>query len=563
MNIVVVQILRSGDILQTLLACIYYQQRNPMHQLSLLVRPEMCEGMLPLLNVFCKKIFFYERLHQQNHDSLVKELHSFSPSLYVNLSFCTYSSQLLGHSLLSTTPMIGSMDRQKKRFLHGRWASYVYSTVMSTHSNPFSLVDLYYELLQEHQGSSQLKDPFLIYTYIQQHLNFDTLLTTKLPPQRFHVVIHPFASNSKKSFSLSSWSFLLNFMLNQHKHLQIHLLTTEKEFSLLQQLLSSIEDSQRIQIHQDLPALSIIHLLKQASLFLGHDSYCSHLLPYSQTPAILFHLGNSRPQENAPHLRHLFIFTSSESCYPCFATDPCQNYICHFSVQDQSFLELFSFLTDSYAKNIPTINMVQHLQSFFKKDIHSKKSYFLYCTEFNELELLDLIRLDQQVISLNELMTHFQKILWALYYYDRDFSLPSPVVDSSLYGPLQHLDLLAEKALHLYQFYMNDLSVILESSLTIQQVQAPLKVSERLHDIELLLEELCLKNHYFSPLVHIFALVRVQLNSQDAAHGADHYKNISSNIMQASLYTQAFRDLISTLLPAHLRDKSSKNESSL
>jgi ADP-heptose:LPS heptosyltransferase len=581
LNIVVLQLLRSGDILQTLLACQYYQRDYPQHQISLVARQSMSKPLLSFLKPFFQNIFFYS---EHNQKEIIENIQSWGPHIIVNMSFCSPSASLCELWPNTATTKIGMWKENNQIILHGQWAQYIYASVMSSQINSYSLVDLYDLMLREslevahghlnHKIPAPIKhNPSMVYPLIQEVLLFSfPSIYREQPriPQHSYIVVHPFSSHEKKSLPIQEWADFINFILKKIPPVHIILLGSESDHSKFELLENHIEQPKRISIFKDESIIFLIPLIKKSILFLGGDSFCSHILPFTQSPAILFYVGHARPYENIPHMPHIFIISSSLDCFPCHLEDVCHHRACQKSYFEPKILTWIEHvileISHGPSNHEFSLRMIQNIQKKILNNLDLIPPHLnIYVTEWDELHHIDLIQLNKYQSSLYETTILIQKTIWSFYFFNHEIKINLPKISPSIVSTLDHLFLLAKKSLKVYDFYLYDLKKNLEEiqkhptsyiQEQRQKISVMLPFLERLDDFEGVLEDIRSKNNILSPLIRFFSIERLQFLCHKTSFSLHEINIFMSNIMQAKLLMQTFEHLVSQLIPLPPHDKN-------
>jgi ADP-heptose:LPS heptosyltransferase len=192
-TIAILQITRFGDLIQTYQAVQNLKANYPQYRIILIGRSQFVNSLNFILQkafdeIYCldtKKIFSdHETVGLNpsiNHlNAFLNTIKSESIEVLINLSFSKSSSYLM--SLIPSTHKIGPFyDFSNRLVINDKWSQMLYATVMRGSSNPYSLVDLFKNIIGIKESGSK-----------KSHLS---LVKNE---RKKNIVIHPFASQERK-----------------------------------------------------------------------------------------------------------------------------------------------------------------------------------------------------------------------------------------------------------------------------------------------------------------------------------------------------------------------------
>ena len=251
---------------------------------------------------------------QHKLNTSINEINELKSQALINLTFSKSSAFLM--EVLDCSIKIGQVQKSKKSFvIKDCWSQYVYSNVMAGPHSVFNLVDVFRKMIG------------LPYNYK------DSIFIKKPKGSKKSIVVNPFASHAKKHWTVDKWANAIAHLL-QNKEIEIFLVGSKAEEDKATQIINklnlpkhSMERIYNLAGKTSLPDLSA--LLKECSLFVGHDSMTSHLAALNETQTLTVSIGTVRPVETMPYGPDHYTLSATKSCFPCFPVDPCEKYECH------------------------------------------------------------------------------------------------------------------------------------------------------------------------------------------------------------------------------------------
>ena len=419
-TICILQLTRIGDILQTYQACLSAKTEYPHARLILVARKRFAKGLEFILkDIFFKTILLDEAEILGDHDSLrdsrdrlkklVTTINAFTPDVVVNLSFCKPSSYL--SSMISAKFRLGMhYNLQGDVSISDTWSQYLYSTVMTGPLNPFSLVDIYRHLV----GTSA------------------PTLTDNLPKSNNILTIHPFASHEKKYWKVEKWGEIVFKLLKDRPNLRINIVGASNEADEAKKLASlpilKPYQSRLFNLVGETTLEQLAEVLKQSSLFIGHDSMVGHLSSIIGCKTLTIALGTVRPIETIPWGDGNFVLSPRTSCYPCFPKDSCSGLKCHSDIPYQVVLECSKQLLDQ--QSIDLSKLESSVSCFHLEGTLIQRS------SISSAGYLQLVTLGDFKPTLRELMHQFYRIVWLYTFDHKEEPNTLPVLNSQNYDLL-------------------------------------------------------------------------------------------------------------------------------
>ena len=216
-TICIVQLTRAGDIVQTCQAVHAAKIQHPELNFVLVARKTYLKGLEFLTEQLFEKVHALDTAEIFKKDNLIKakknisnftkKINNHNVDLVVNLSYSNASSYLC--SLIKSKNKAGIvMNRQNYIEVTDTWSQFVYATILNGQYCPFNLVDIFKNVI----GVNAITNVFPI---------------NEEPKSQ--IVIHPFASQKKKSWGHSKWVEVIYQLLKNNQELEIAIVGAPNE----------------------------------------------------------------------------------------------------------------------------------------------------------------------------------------------------------------------------------------------------------------------------------------------------------------------------------------------
>ena len=394
-HLCIVQLTGLSHLIQTIQAVQGLKEDNTLF-LTIIARKSHGHQIKFLLDKFFHRVVLIQNsdIVGENINNLCLNIQKKVIDALVNFSYCSTSKSLC--SLLKARHKLGPFICEKSNeVIVDRWSQYFRANVFTGNNNVFSLVDLYKLIL----GNKN-------YRFKDLNLNERTNI----------VVIHPFTSQERASWSSRKWIEML-YALIKKENICIYLVggTTDiKEAetiynaALIRPFLKNIVNCVGIKT-----VLEVYLLLEKAKLFIGHNSMVGHLAALSETPTLTISLGNSRPIETSPYNQNGLVLSPRIQCFPCRPEDPCSNFICHNEINYQTVLSLATQML-SQGGAIDYDDIFKNLSEFNFTNTN------LYRSSFSNTGKYQLLKISQQKEEVNEVFNRLYRIAWQCVLGDED-----------------------------------------------------------------------------------------------------------------------------------------------
>lgn len=305
-TLALLQINRTTDLINTILATRSFKLEQPRHRLILITRKEFSTPLRFLVQKYFDHVYEINsdvlelKIEKDETDETLENIQPFlsqiaseSIDVLINLSFSKASSHLAG--FIKAQHKIGDhIDAHNRSCVNDKWSTYVTASVKSGRLNPFSLVDIYKNIIG-------LKSS-------------DTVETPDNAPSKSNIIVlHPFSSHEEKCWKVDKWVEVIYKTLkdNQDVSLKIignsgHNLKSQLiiENPLLKQFSSRIFNATgKLDYAQTLKAID------EARLFLGHESAISHLTSFTSTPTLLLVNAGTKTHELVPYHDQAYVLS--------------------------------------------------------------------------------------------------------------------------------------------------------------------------------------------------------------------------------------------------------------
>lgn len=505
-HLVILQLTRAGDLIQTLQAVREVRAEKPQLKLTLVARKHYANPLNFLLTqVFDEVVVidtpqFFSSDLKSSHEkisNLIKRVCRTPVDAVVNLSYCKPSRYLTG--LIPTAhrlgPWIGA-DNQEN--ITDRWSQLLYSTVTQGALNPFHLVDLFRLIL----GVKTKKSASAKST------------TTR----KDWIVVHPFASTMRKRWKAHKWSEVLYKLSKDHEKSTIFIVGAPNEVKDAELLLSGplIKDRKNlVNLVGQTNINDVFERLRVAKLFIGHDSLIGHLASMAQTKSLTVALGSVRPWETTPHGANNIVLSPRTKCFPCFPQEKCDLYMCHSDIP-------YQLVTDIAAAMYREVDLKKELKNKFNPFLTG--SCQIHLTSINARSgLVDFEELDSKPGSLAQNMRMFYRMMWAFTLGEMDehhgFPVLSREAHASLLNLMEGLGYLFELSEFGKKYSLAIVEEVAKPSPSLSKIKA---TTTKIDEIDRLANLVKRSHPTLAPMIDFYGLVRANLPGGNIVEIAQH-----------------------------------------
>lgn len=270
------QLTRFGDVIQTVQAIANFKKNYPQYRLVLIARSQFAKPLNFLLKEHVDHVYYLDTKNifrdsetKGLNNSLnllnefLNEIKQESIDVLVNLSFSKSSCYL--SSLIPSNHKVGPYyDFTNKMVITDKWSQMLYSTVMRGNYNPYSLVDLFRNIIGIKEDQKQKKNLSLVKV-----------------EKRKNIVIHPFASQERKSWKSEKWVEVIYKTLKDNEHYTISIVGAKNELVkshlIIENPLLKTFSNRIINLTGKTTLEELYKEVESSSLFVGHDSMVGHM----------------------------------------------------------------------------------------------------------------------------------------------------------------------------------------------------------------------------------------------------------------------------------------------
>ncbi len=481
-----VQITRTGDLLQVLQAVQYFRYEHPDVRLILVAREQFYRPVAFLLDTYFDAIHLLDgktlaapTLHESANalKPFLNKLAHENIEVLANLSYSKSSTYL--SSIIPARKRIGPhYDKLGKVIIPDGWSQFVYSNVLTGPHNPFSLVDLYKKVI----GVKNKMRPKAA----------DRARSEK-------IVVHAFASSAKKRWRHEKWSEVIYRALKDFPKHEIILVGGKADLPEAEKLMASPS------LARFLPRIisyvgthspqDVFAALKDAALFIGHDSMVGHLAAIAGTPSLTISLGPVRPQETTPYGNNSYCISAATKCHPCFPDTPCDFYQCHVDIPHQAVAEVVnSLLTHG---EVTRENLKAKISQFHLANVIVSKG------EFTDNNLWRAAPLNATSSRPHDVLRPLYRTLWLYVLSQSEEKAPIPEIGAQAMKDFQDLAQGLQQLFELCHYGKKYCTYILQEISSPTPALKKIKdYSDKIDEIDKLLEMIKARYEPLSPIVN-------------------------------------------------------------
>jgi ADP-heptose:LPS heptosyltransferase len=401
-TIAIVQILRLGDILQTVqMAQGLRDIHGDKYRLVLVARKKFANHLTEIINsVFdeCITVDLNDltksndkvslKATLQNISELKNKINSNNIEVCINLSYSKTANYLM--SLIESNHKIGPhYDNTANIKITDKWSQYLYANVLETNQNPYNLVDLFNFIVGVSVDKTEKKKV--------SHSVKKTLF------------VHPFASDPKKKWSEAKWTEVIFKFLKDNTDKKIKIVGSKEDLESSKKIINNpLLNSFKDRVQTICGKYSISELKDQFdkdSLFIGHDSMVSHLATFKSIPIITISIGPVRPYETTPYIEGVYNLSPQTKCFPCKPDTKCDFYQCHADIPYQTVSEVLNQVSNG--KELDSKSLKETLSHFHLNSTNIRVS------TFDKSGVLNLTSVIDEITSYQDTTLSFYKLAWA------------------------------------------------------------------------------------------------------------------------------------------------------
>lgn len=328
MKILVVSLLRLGDIILTAPILQGLQQRHPEAQIDLLINSQFKSVTTLLPHVAKIHLFDRETLQKglgepavplfesfERLDGLLEILSGEGYDQVINLTHTRLSGWLVG--MIPAREKMGlSFDPSGKGAFGSNWFRFLNNQVDSESSETFHFTDLF-------RFGVELNDSIPLGLLETEKGREEAAKCLALIGNENLVIVQALTSDVKKNWGLGSWARALANFSQVHPEANFILLGAPSERTELAKLHHLLQEK-NCRSHIAILSLEAAYsLLKIARLLITGDTSIKHLACQASTPVVELSIGSSDAYRTGAYADGSVIIQSRETCAPCVHSRPC------------------------------------------------------------------------------------------------------------------------------------------------------------------------------------------------------------------------------------------------
>jgi ADP-heptose:LPS heptosyltransferase len=503
-TIAILQTTRFGDLIQTAQAISELKIQYPDYRVLLIARTQFIKPLEFLFKNLVDTIYHIDTksiFQNSEVNGLAPSIHSLDLFLnqinkeqidvLVNLSFSKSSAYL--STLISSQHKIGAFfDLNNKMCINDKWSQMLFATVMRGSLNPFSLVDLFRNIIGI-KAAAQISK------------------TVSAHERKKNIVIHPFASQERKNWKTEKWVEVIYKTMKENEGTTITIVGAKNEMAKSQMILENpllkSFSSRIINLTGKTTLEQLAQELKFSKLFVGHDSMVGHLAALMKTTSLTISLGSVRPQETTPYHENAYNLSPRTKCFPCFASDNCSNFQCHHDIPHQAISSSIKLLLEK--NEISAQDIKKGISSFHLSSVNFYHAKFVN----NQMTLENMI---DGSFDTAEVFRSLFRVTWSFIISDTEEIAPFPRLSQNTHremlttlSGLQHLFELSDFGKRYSRYILEEISSATPSIVKIKEF------SKKIDEIDQLQTMVQKTSPYLGPFIDYFTVRKANLQGEN------------------------------------------------
>ncbi len=330
MKILVVSLLRVGDVLMSAGILRDLREKYPRAQIDLLVNSQ-CTSIAPMLRSVNKVIEFdrtglqrglgdatvpffesYEKL-----STLLDDLEGQSYDIAVNLTQNRLSGWLMG--LIEAKQHIGLVLNHEGQAAFGsHWFRYLNQQIDLESNEVFHFNDIFRFAL----GLENVHARSEILAETASGRAEAAAFLSKIPSEKI-IAVQALSSDIKKDWGLDRFALMIRSVASRHPEASFAILAAPFEEVRLQRLVASLHESGVKAVLAVTSFEGAFSILKKSEMLVTLDTSLKHLGAAAGTRIVEISVGSSDAYRTGADLNNAIIIKSRESCAPCIHSSPC------------------------------------------------------------------------------------------------------------------------------------------------------------------------------------------------------------------------------------------------
>ncbi len=409
-RILVVQLTRIGDLLQSTPLLAGLKEKYPDSHIAVLVRPGLKRVIehnpavdetivldtQPLLDALIKD---ESTGFLQSYDvirELVAELRAKQFDVAINLTHSRLSAILLRLVGCPDTRGLALSD-DWMRVIRGPWETYFINSVFNRAYNDFNIVDVY----RRFGGSDLPPCPHLVMPIFDDDRAYvDGLLREHgIAGHDRYVCFQLGASDTSKQWPTESFAALGDLLIREFG-LRIVLIGTDKERPLGDQVRAAMKGS-AVMMFGNTNLAQLAALLERAEYLVTNDTGVMHVASAAGTQIIALSFSYVYFRETGPYGEGHVVVQSILDCAPCRPNQPCSHQKCKWYIRPEHVLEALRIAERSRTGPLDQI-----------PDTRENSGIGYYVSRFGDDGLIEYWPVIRRHISIEELVNIVYRGVW-------------------------------------------------------------------------------------------------------------------------------------------------------
>jgi ADP-heptose:LPS heptosyltransferase len=333
-RILIIQLCRLGDILQTTPMLRGLRREHPDAEITLVLHDLMANAPVPAALYDRTLAFPYSRIgggvsdapqdwnaHADHVRQFLRELGTEPFDLILNLSHNDISGMLCG--LIPAREVRGGyIGADRRRVVRGVWMTYFWSSQLWRDQGCFNLVDLHNWMA----GVASDAAPLNVDITDGAHASVDAWLSTHAIGDRPLIAVQLGASEERKRWPAERFAQAVNLIPEALGEIVFVGATHER------QLFQQAEPHLRRRVHVAIGETSLLELaalLSRCQLLLTNDTGTMHVATAAGARVVDVSVGPVFVHETGPYGEGHFVIEPAIECYPCTLGSDCHHMSCH------------------------------------------------------------------------------------------------------------------------------------------------------------------------------------------------------------------------------------------
>lgn len=361
MKILVVSLLRLGDIVMTTPALEGLRKQYPSAQVDLLINKQFA-GLAPMLEGVRKVHLFDRKSLQQSLGDVntpIFEAYDQVSALVNRLNYESYDRVInLTHNRLSAwlIALLNSEDKRGLSFTNrgqasfgSPWFRYLNDYVATGGREVFHNSDIFYygSGLDHEPGAIQLRETAEGVSEAEQILE----------GQREFILIQAKTSEAKKDWGSEALATALRQLRLLHPSIEFYIMGAPFEEDFVDECLSLCQ-AKGVKAQKAICSLAgALSLIHRARLLITGDTSVKHMACATKTPVVELSLGSSDYRKTGVYKEGSVIIQGKVACAPCSHSQPCdqKSHVCRIQIRPEVVALVANHLMRKQYKEIRVI----------------------------------------------------------------------------------------------------------------------------------------------------------------------------------------------------------------